>query len=118
MGEMHVVDELITSLVRYGLFAYSAQTVAEIGERLVPRGTHLSADMRSSLREWLSTGAGLALSVASGADILADLGLILNPPLVGMVITGLIVGQGGRFLGRWLASLPRTPGQSPKAPKG
>jgi hypothetical protein len=115
---MHVVDELITSLVRYGLFAYSSQTIAEIGDRLVPKGMLLRPDVRASLREWLSTGTGLALAVASGADILADLGLVLNPPIVGMVITGLIVGQGGRFLDQWLTSLPRNGVKSPKTPKG
>ena len=111
------MDELITSLVRYGLFAYSSQTVAEIGERLVPKGVHLAPDLRAALREWLSTGAGLALAIASGADILADLGLVLNPPLVGMVITGLIVGQGGRFLNNWLTSLPRSGPAGLKQPK-
>ncbi len=111
------MDELFTSLVRYTLFAYSAQTVAEIGERLVPKGM-LRSEFRSPLREWLSTGTGLALSVASGADILADLGLVLDPPLVGIVITGLIVGQGGRFLGNWLSSIPRAVPGSPKMPKG
>ena len=101
------MDELLTSLVRYGLFAYSAQTIAEIGERLVPQGVHLGPNGRAVLREWLSTATGLVLSLAGGADILADLGLILDPPLVGITITGLIVGQGGRFLDQWLASLPK-----------
>lgn len=111
------MEEVLASLVRYGLSAYVVQTVAEIGERLVPRGAHLSNDLRLSLREWLSTGAGLALAVSSGADLLADLGLVLNPPLVGSVITGLIIGQGGRFLNRWLESIPRSVPHAPKSSK-
>lgn len=111
------MEELVTSLVRYGLMAYSAQTVAEIGERLVPRGTKITAGVRATLREWLSTGAGLALSFATGADILADLGLSLSEPVVGICITGLIVGQGGRFLGEWLSSLPQKGAGASKTPK-
>lgn len=103
------MEELIASLVKYGLMAYSAQTFADIGERLVPKTTRLNSRERATLREWLSTGGGVALALASGADILFDLGLILAPPVIGMLITGLIVGQGGRYLSQWLSGLPRVP---------
>lgn len=103
------MEELISSLVKYGLMAYSAQTFADIGERLVPPGVDLRGMQRATVREWLSTAAGVALALASGADILFDLGLILAPPVLGMLITGLIVGQGGRYLNQWLSGLPRVP---------
>lgn len=103
------MEELISSLVKYGLMAYSAQTFADIGERLVPRTSRLDGANRAKLREWLSTSAGVALALASGADILFDLGLILTPPILGMLLTGLIVGQGGRYLNEWLRGLPRLP---------
>ena len=106
------MEDLLASLLRYALMAYSAQTVAEIGERLVP--VPLKPQARRDLREWLSTGFGLLLAIASGADILAELGLVLSPPIIGVAITGLIVGQGGRFLNRWISSLPSQSGSRTK----
>jgi len=101
---------LATSLTRLFVLAYLSQTVSRIGERLVPRGT-LSQRQRESLGEWLSTAAGIGLGFAADADILAELGLPFQPAFVGVLLTGLIVGQGGRFLTQWIAGLPHSGGQ-------
>ena len=100
------MPDLATSLTRLFVLAYLSQTASRIGERLVPQGV-LSARARTSLGEWLSTAVGVGLGFAADADILADLGLGFQPPFVGVLLTGLIVGQGGRFLTNWLAGLPR-----------
>ncbi len=98
--------DLATSLTRLFVLAYMSQTVSQIGERLVPPGV-LSQRARDSLGEWISTVAGVGLTFAADADILADLGLPFQPAIIGVLLTGLIVGQGGRFLTNWVAGLPK-----------
>ncbi len=101
------MGDLASTLTRLFVLAYLSQTVSRIGERLVPQGA-LSARMRQNLGEWLSTAAGVGLGFAADADILAELGLPFQPSFVGVLLTGLIVGQGGRFLTNWIAGLPRS----------
>ena len=110
-----MVPDLATSLTRLFVLAYMSQTVARIGERLIPAGA-VSQRVRTSIAEWLSTAAGLGLGFAADADILAELGLPFQPPVVGVLLTGLIVGQGGRFLTSWIAGLPHSgPGEAAHA---
>ncbi len=98
--------DLATSLTRLFVLAYMSQTVSQIGERLVPPGV-MSQRARESLGEWISTAAGVGLTFAADADILGDLGLPFEPAIIGVLLTGLIVGQGGRFLANWVAGLPK-----------
>ncbi len=98
--------DLATSLTRLFVLAYMSQTVSRIGERLIPQGV-LSRRARQILAEWISTLAGVGLTFAADADILADLGLPFQPQVIGVLLTGLIVGQGGRFLTNWVAGLPK-----------
>ncbi len=120
--EGFTVGDLASTLTRLFVLAYLSQTVSRIGERLVPQGA-LSARVRQNLGEWLSTAAGVGLGFAADADILAELGLPFQPSFVGVLLTGLIVGQGGRFLTNWIAGLPRAGGgggtaASPRSGRG
>lgn len=108
------MTSVVSGLARYLALAYLAQTVARIGERLVPQSV-LRPRLRQSLAEWLSTAAGIGFAFAADADVLSDLGLDFQPQALGIVLTGLIVGQGTRFASAWLKGLGAAPPSTPAA---
>jgi hypothetical protein len=48
---------------------------------------------------------GLLLSIATGADILAFVGISSKIPLVGIVLTGILISRGANFTHDLLASV-------------
>ena len=53
---------------------------------------------RVLLLRLISAGLGMLLCVAYRADLLALAGLTTNAPLVGSIITGIVVGRGANYL--------------------
>lgn len=96
----------ITDLTAYLVLAYFAHTAANVTSELVP-----VRDARALrlLRDWLSSGFGVTLAAATGVDLLADLGITVLWPPAGIVITGILMGQGLKYGLHFLGRLPRTP---------
>lgn len=53
---------------------------------------------RVLLIRYISAGVGMLLCVAYRADLLALAGLATNAPVVGSLITGIVVGRGANYL--------------------
>jgi hypothetical protein len=58
----------------------------------------LSPATRVLLIRYVSAGVGMLLCVAYRADLLALAGLTTNMPVVGSLITGIVVGRGANYL--------------------
>ena len=60
---------------------------------------------RGMLLRYVSALVGILLCIAYRADLLALVGLITTTPLVGYIITGIVIGRGANYLhdlvGRW-----------------
>ena len=49
-------------------------------------------------RRYVAAGVGVALCVAYGLDILGGFGFQCGSPLIGLVISGLVIGRGSNFM--------------------
>lgn len=65
-------------------------------------------DWRSMGLRWASAAIAVLLCVLYQADVLVMVGLASPYPLVGYVVTGLLIGRGSNFIndfaGRWLSA--------------
>ena len=93
------------SLTTYFILAYFAHTAARIASDLIPTR---SKRQEALVREWLSSGFGIALAYSAGADLLADLGISMLWPPAGLITTGILMGQGLKFGVELLRTLPTT----------
>lgn len=48
--------------------------------------------------KWIAAASGIAFSVAFGIDLFAAFGLTASVPVIGSVLTGLVVARGSDFL--------------------
>ncbi len=87
----------------YLALAYIAQTVSKVVTDLVPLR---SAAQRRLLREWSSSGTGIALAVTAKMDMLADAGVDLGNDAIGYVVTGLILGHGVQYAVNFFSGMP------------
>ncbi|MBX5465908.1 MAG: winged helix-turn-helix domain-containing protein [Firmicutes bacterium] len=99
----------VTDLTAYLVLAYFAHTAANVTSELVP--VKNPRDLRR-IRDWLSSGFGVTLAAATGVDLLADLGISLIWPPAGILVTGILLGQGLKYGLRLLGQLPRIPGRA------
>jgi len=53
----------------------------------------------------ITLGLGVAVCVLAGLDLFATVGVTLNAPYVGQVLSGLLVGRGSNFLHDLLSGL-------------
>jgi hypothetical protein len=106
-----------SALSAYLLLAYLAHTAARVAANLVPTR---DPRLRREVRGWLATGFGVGLSLATGVDLLADLGISVVWPPLGLLVTGLLMGQGAQFGLEWLsrAGVKGPPGPRSGAPPG
>ena len=86
-------------------------TSSEEGDKpLVP----LSPATRVLLLRYISAGTGMLLCLAYRADLLALAGLTTHTPVVGSLITGIVVGRGANYLhdlvSRWTPPRGTQPG--------
>lgn len=95
----------VGSLVTYAALAYVAQTVGNTIAHLTPQNV---AKWRQLVREWASTGTGVALATLGRVDILGEVGLDLNLEPLGYILTGLIVGHGVHYT---IAFITHRPGK-------
>lgn len=84
----------VSEFTTYLILSYFAHTVAKITAGMAPVK---NAKTALRLREWLSSGFGIGLAFATGADLLADLGVTVLWPPLGLVVTGILIGQGAKF---------------------
>ena len=92
-----LVEGLVEFLVKPVFLPQAEQSSApaEEGDKpLVP----LKPATRVLLLRLISAGLGMLLCVAYRADLLALAGLTTNAPLVGSIITGIVVGRGANYL--------------------
>ncbi len=97
-GSTAEIGEFSTYLV----LSYIAQTAAHVVGDLVPA----ERNRRGRLEEWLSSGFGVLLALATGVDLLTDLGIPVVWPPAGVAVTGLLLGQGARFGSEMLSNMP------------
>lgn len=98
----------LNDITGYLMLSYFSHTLATITDRL----TGSRAKSQRILDEWLSSAYGIGLAFASGTDILADLGVTMVWEPVGMIATGILMGQGVKFGVNFLKGIPskRNPG--------
>lgn len=94
----------ITDLSSFLMLSYLAHTAANISSDLFPIKDSRLAHL---LREWLSSGFGVALAFSTGADLIADMGIDMVWPPAGLVITGILMGQGLKFGLNLLNNVPK-----------
>lgn len=87
--------------------ALKPQTAAPTMEEPEPAGV----DWRGMSLRWASAIVGVVLCVAYRVDLLAILGLASPVPVVGCVLTGVLIGRGSNWLNdfsdRWLRPVRR-----------
>jgi hypothetical protein len=93
----------LTDLASYLILSAVSHTAAKVSEGLLPP---LGAGQRRLAGEWLSSVFGVAMAFTTGIDLLADLGLTVLWPPAGLVVTGLLLGQGVGFSMQFLRGLP------------
>ncbi len=92
----------LDDITGYLVLSYFSHTLATITDRLAgSRGKS-----QRILDEWLSSAYGVGLAFASGTDILADLGVTMIWEPVGMIATGILLGQGVKFGISFLKGIP------------
>lgn len=95
----------VTDMTTYLVLAYFAHTAANITGEMVPTKSARKAQL---VREWLSSGFGVTLAYATGVDILVDLGVTVLWPPAGIIVTGILMGQGLKFGLQLLGQLPKS----------
>jgi hypothetical protein len=84
----------VSDLTTYLVLSYLAHTVAKVSAGLLPAA---SARQRARLQEWLSTGFGVGLAFTTGVDLLSDVGVSVMWPPLGLIVTGILMGQGAKY---------------------
>jgi hypothetical protein len=79
--------------------------LVEEGDPPVDELVPLKPATRGLVLRYVSAAIGIILCVAYSADLLALVGLTAGAPLIGQVITGIVVGRGANYLhdlvGQW-----------------
>ncbi len=83
----------LNDITGYLVLSYFAHTLATLTDRF----TGASGKTNQVMEEWLSSAYGIGLAFASGTDLLADLGVTMLWEPVGMIATGILMGQGVKF---------------------
>lgn len=105
------MEELLQNVTKYLILAYFSETAATISKRLLPTKLRQLDEMNvKDFQEWVSTAFGVALTLSTDQNIFVDFGLSMKWPMLGLVFTGLVVGQGGRYLQRWMNQFPMAGG--------
>lgn len=94
----------LTDLTAYLVLAAIAHSAAGVATDLIPTA---SARRRRRIQDWLSSGVGVGLAFGTGVDLLAELGLTVAWPPLGLIITGLLLGQGTKFGVQMIQGLPK-----------
>lgn len=83
----------LTDLTAYLVLAAIAHSAAGVASDLVPSGDR----WRRRIQDWMSSGIGVGLAFGTGVDLLAELGISIVWPPAGLIVTGLLLGQGTKF---------------------
>lgn len=79
-----------------------------VGVPVEPAPVEPGVDWRSMGLRWASAAIAVLLCILYQADVLVMVGLASPYPLVGYVVTGLLIGRGSNFIndfaGRWLSA--------------
>jgi hypothetical protein len=102
----------LTDLTSYLVLSAVSHTAANVSQGLLPP---LPPRQARLVVDWLSSGFGVLMAFATGVDLLADLGISVIWPPAGLVVTGLLMGQGARFGLDFVRNLPPSNGAQ-KAP--
>ncbi len=98
----------LTDVTAYLILAAVAHSAAGVATDLLPGS---SDQWRRRFQEWLSSGIGVGLAFGTGVDLLAELGVTVIWPPAGLIVTGLLLGQGTKYGLKWLTSLPKGEGK-------
>jgi hypothetical protein len=93
----------LADLTSYFILSAVSHTAAGIAGDLLPP---LPDPKRRTVVGWLSSAFGVLMAFATGVDLLADLGITVVWPPAGLLITGLLMGQGTRFGMDFVRNLP------------
>jgi len=113
--------DISTLAVLAGIFvlAFLAETLTEYFARPFIKFESLPGNVPANgqrvipafVLRYLAALVGVALAVAYRADVLALFGLVAWTPIIGWIVTGLIIGRGSNYLhdlvDRWLAPVVR-----------
>ncbi|MGC8487182.1 MAG: hypothetical protein ACP5QO_03030 [Clostridia bacterium] len=91
-------------LVSYLVLSFFAHTAADVSGNLIPNP---DAEKVRMYKDWLSSGFGVLLAFGTGVNLLTDLAIPALWPPAGLLITGILMGQGLRFGTELLAKVPR-----------
>ena len=94
----------LTDLTAYLVLAAIAHSAAGVATDLVPT---VNDRWRRRIQEWLSSGVGVGLAFGTGVDLLAELGITVVWPPAGLIVTGLLLGQGTKFGIQMIQTLPK-----------
>lgn len=94
----------LTDLTAYLVLAAIAHSAAGVAADLVPG---VSDGWRHRIQEWLSSGIGIGLAFGTGVDLLAEVGLTVVWPPAGLLLTGLLLGQGTKFGIQMIQKMPK-----------
>jgi hypothetical protein len=89
------------SIINLIFLAFLTETVWEIVKRLVPAKVKIP----DSVDVFGSMAVGLLLAFGAKADLLAVLGVPLDVPYLGIIITGLAISRGSNFMHDLLGSV-------------
>lgn len=92
----------LNDITGYLILSYVSHTLAGVTRRLTGRRFKSS----KVLDEWLSSIYGVALAFTSSTDILSELGITTLWEPVGMIATGILMGQGVKFGVNFLKGMP------------
>ncbi len=93
----------LTDLTAYLVLAAIAHSAAGVATDLIPT----TSARRRRIQDWLSSAVGVGLAFGTGVDLLAELGLTVVWPPLGLIITGLLLGQGTKFGIQLIQGLPK-----------
>jgi hypothetical protein len=93
----------LTDLTAYLVLAAIAHSAAGVATDLV---SIKDTQWRERIQDWLSSSIGIGLAFGTGVDLLAELGITVIWPPAGLLVTGLLLGQGTKFGIQLLRSLP------------
>lgn len=94
----------LTDLTAYLVLAAIAHSAAGVAADLVPTAKDR---WRRRIQDWLSSGVGIGLAFGTGVDLLAELGITVVWPPAGLIITGLLLGQGTKFGIQMIQNMPK-----------
>lgn len=95
------MDAFLALVAKYFILSYLCETAGDLAGRLAGR----LKSQPGTVALLASSGFGVALAWTARLNLLSDLGFAGDGTPLGFILTGILIGQGTRYLKNWFGRL-------------